>query len=258
MQIITWNINGIRSAIQKGLLGFIKKENPDVLCLQEIKSQVGQIPPDFLISLKNLGYLSYFNPSSLKNGHSGTAVLTKIKPNQVKFKIGLERFNQEGRVIICEFDNFTLFNFYMTHGDRTQKHLAFKLKAYDFLANLFKKELLKTKNIVLTGDFNIAHQEIDLARPKDNQKNTGFTLKEREKIDKLLDAGFLDSFRCFNEEGSHYTWWSHFANARERNIGWRIDYCFVSKTLKPNLKKAFILPHIMGSDHCPLGVEINV
>jgi len=260
MKIITYNVNGIRASLKKGLLGFIEKEAPDILALQEIKSQIGQIPPDFLTSLKKLGYLSYFNPSSLKVGHSGTAIITKIKPNKVSFEIGLKEFDKAGRIIRCDFDNFTLFNFYMVNGKRNEADLSLKLKSYNWLS----KELSSFENkrssapFILVGDFNIAHREIDLARPKENKNKIGFTLKEREKIDTLLEGGLLDSFRHFNKEGSNYTWWSHFANSRERNIGWRIDYCFISKALKPNLKKAFILPKIMGSDHCPTGIEINV
>ena len=259
MKIITWNVNGIRSITQKGFLDWLKKEQPDILCLQEIKAKVGQIPDVLLDWVGQNGYLSYLNPSSLKDGHSGTAIFTKIKPLSVGQEVGQKRFDQEGRVIRLDFDKFTLFNFYMTHGDRTQKHVAFKLTAFDWIC----KELRYLQNAssgapcILVGDFNVAHKEIDLARPKENQKNTGFTLPEREKIDKLLELGFVDSFRKFHKEGGHYTWWSNFANARIRNLGWRIDYCFVSQNLAGKLKDAFILPNVFGSDHCPLGIDIH-
>jgi exodeoxyribonuclease-3 len=227
------------------------------LCLQEIKAKVGQVPNVLLDWVGHNGYLSYLNPSSLKAGHSGTAVFTRLKPLSVGQAIGLDRFDKEGRVLRLDFDKFTLFNFYMTHGDRTQKHMAFKLAAFDWI----RKELgsfLKGNRVplILVGDFNVAHKEIDLARPKDNQKNTGFTLPERAKIDKLLELGFVDSFRKFHKQGGHYTWWSNFRNARARNIGWRIDYCFVSQVLAGKLKSAFILPQVFGSDHCPLGIDI--
>jgi len=264
MKIVSWNINGIRAVIKKGFLDWLKKEQPDILCLQEIKAKVGQVPNVLLDWVGHNGYLSYLNPSSLKDGHSGTAIFTKLKPLSVGQEVGLKRFDQEGRVLRLDFDKFTLFNFYMTHGDRTQKHMAFKLAAFDYLVDYFKKwdrgrpsPNWTGSAPVLVGDFNVAHKEIDLARPKDNQKNTGFTMPEREKIDKLLKLGFVDSFRKFHKQGGNYTWWSNFANARARNIGWRIDYCFVSQVLAGKLKDAFILPDVFGSDHCPLGIDIS-
>jgi exodeoxyribonuclease-3 len=250
MRIISWNINGIRAVYKKGFLDWFREENADIVCLQEIKAKEEQVPVDLQ---KINGYFSYFNPA-VRPGYSGSAVFTKQKPISVEYKIGLKRFDAEGRVLKLKFPKFTLFNFYIPHGSRDKKNIAYKLETYEYLFKYFKK--FKNEKIILTGDFNIAHKEIDLARPKQNEKNTGFTKEEREKIDKLIEVGFIDSFREFNKKGDNYTWWSHFANARKRNIGWRIDYCFVSSNLKSKLKKSFISPKVMGSDHCPTGIEI--
>jgi len=247
MRIISWNINGIRAVYKKGFLDWFYKENADIVCLQEIKAKEEQVP----VNLQKInGYFSYFNPA-VRPGYSGTAVFTKQKPISVEQGIGLDRFDEEGRVLKLKFPKFTLLNFYIPHGGRDKKNMKYKLDSYEYLF----KYLKKGEKLILVGDFNIAHKEIDLARPKENKKNTGFTSEEREKIDKLIGIGFIDSFREFNKKGDNYTWWSHFANARARNLGWRIDYCFVSKNLKSKLKKSFILPKVMGSDHCPIAIE---
>ncbi len=227
--------------------------------MQEIKAKLGQIPEDLL---NPKGYLSYFNPA-VRPGYAGTAVYIKEKslkkPLKVEKKIGFKRFDEEGRVLKLKFPKFTLFNFYIPHGGRDKAALPYKLEAYSYL---FKKlsslEGAKLPPLLLVGDFNVAHKEIDLARPKDNKNNIMFTPEERKQIDKLIELGFTDTFREFNKEGGNYSWWPYFANARARNLGWRIDYCFTSKNLTPKLKNGFILPDVMGSDHCPLGVEINI
>jgi len=177
-----------------------------------------------------------------------------LKPLSVEKIIGLKRFDEEGRVLELKYSDFTLFNFYIPHGSRDQKNMQYKLEVYERLFEYLKK--FKNEKIILTGDFNISHKEIDLARPKQNKKNTGFTPQERREIDKLIRAGFVDSFRKFHKGPNHYTWWAYFANARERNIGWRLDYCFVSKNFSRHLKHAFILPKVEGSDHCPIGIEM--
>lgn len=250
MKIVSWNVNGIRAVYKKGFLKWLQKEKPDILCLQEIKAKQSQVPLDLQ---KPEGYFVYFNPAK-RPGYSGTTVFTKQKPLEVEDAIGFKRFDEEGRVLKLKYPRFTLFNFYIPNGGRDQKDMDYKLKLYEYLFGYLKR--LKDEKVILTGDFNVAHKEIDLARPKENKKNTGFTPKEREKIDKLIDIGFIDSFREFNKKGGQYTWWTHFSNARERNIGWRIDYFFVSKNFSRNLKLSFILSKVMGSDHCPVGIEI--
>jgi len=250
MKIISWNINGIRAIYKKNFLDWFIATNADIVCLQEIKAQKEQIPSD-LLELKN--YFFYFNPA-IKKGYAGMAVYTKQKPLKVEYKLGLNRFDQEGRILQLEYPSFILINVYLPHGGRQKENLDYKLKVYDYLLEYLQKS--KDRNIILIGDFNIAHQDIDLARPRQNQNNIMFTPEERQQIDKIINLGFLDSFREFHKEGSHYTWWPYMAKARQRNLGWRIDYIFISKELTKNLKDAFILSEVMGSDHCPIGIEI--
>ena len=251
MKIISWNINGIRAIYKKNFLDWFIATNADIVCLQEIKAQKEQIPSD-LLELKN--YFFYFNPA-IKKGYAGMAVYTKQKPLKVEYKLGLNRFDQEGRILQLEYPSFILINVYLPHGGRQKENLDYKLKVYDYLLEYLQKS--KDRNIILIGDFNIAHQDIDLARPRQNQNNIMFTPEERQQIDKIINLGFLDSFREFHKEGSHYTWWPYMAKARQRNLGWRIDYIFISKELTKNLKDAFILSEVMGSDHCPIGIEIK-
>lgn len=251
MKIISWNVNGIRAVHKKGFLEWMNKEKPDIVCLQEIKAKPQQIPVD-LQEIK--GYFVYFNPAE-RPGYSGTCVYTKQKPLTVEKTIGFKRFDKEGRVLKLKYPNFTLFNFYIPHGSRDQRHMKYKLNVYEYLSGYLKG--LKKEKLILVGDFNISHKEIDLARPKQNENNTGFTHQERMELDHLLALGFIDSFRKFHKGGGHYTWWAYFANARARNIGWRLDYCFVSKNFSRELKDGFILPKVTGSDHCPIGVSMR-
>lgn len=250
MKIISWNLNGIRSAHNKGLLNWVKKTNADIYCFQELKAQESQIPID-LLDLKK--YKHYFNTAE-KKGYSGVGVFTKEKPIKQENKLGSTRFDKEGRILKLEFKDFILINFYIPYGGREKENLEYKLQTYKKIFSYLKK--LKNKNVILVGDFNIAHQEIDLARPRSNKNNIMFTPKEREQIDKLLNLGFVDTFRELNGDKIQYTWWSHFANARARNLGWRIDYVFSSKNFIPKIKKAFILDKVYGSDHCPIGIDI--
>jgi len=245
MKIISWNVNGIRAVYKKNFLKWFIKTDPDILCLQEVRAQKEQIPEE-LIKLK--GYYSYFNFAE-KKGYSGVAVYTKKKPLKVEYKLGFERFDKEARILKLHYPNFILINLYFPHGAHDKSNLKYKLKAYNYLINYLKKK----KNVILAGDFNIAHKEIDLARPKDNKNNIMFTQEEREQIDRIIDLGFTDSFRKFNKEKGNYTWWPYRFNAKERNLGWRLDYIFTSKSLK--IKKAFILNKITDSDHCPIGIE---
>jgi len=248
----SWNVNGIRSVSGYGFFEWLEKYDPDILGLQEIKAQKEQVPNSLFSSGK---YNLYLN-SAEKKGYSGVAVYSKLKPTKVETKIGYERFDSEGRFLKLDFPKFSLINVYIPNGGRDRDHMTFKLKFYDFFTKYLNS--IKNQNIVLMGDFNIAHEEIDLARPKENTKNVMFTPQEREKLDKLMDIGLIDTFRYLNKEPGHYSWWAYYRNLRERNIGWRIDYIFISKSLKKNLKEASILKDIGGSDHCPISMEINV
>lgn len=251
MKIISWNVNGIRSIYEKGFLQFIKKYNPDILCLQEVRAEEGQFPEE-LIKLDD--YYLYVN-SSRKKGYAGVAVYTKDKPLNVETTFGYGDFDKEGRFLRLDFVDFNLINFYFPHGGRKHERLDYKLRIYDYFLNFANKN--KNKKIILVGDFNIAHNDIDLARPKQNKNNTMFTDEERKRINGLVNFGFIDSFREINPRKIQYTWWPYFANARERNLGWRIDYIFVSNILINKIKKSFILNEIMGSDHCPIGIEFR-
>jgi len=252
MKIISWNVNGLRAVYKRNFLGWLDKTGADIVCLQETKTQVNQLPPDLIRTKK---YYSYFN-SAIRKGYAGVATYVKEKPIAVKDKLGMARFDQEGRILRLEYPDFILINLYLPHGGRQKENLDYKLEVYDFVSVHLEK--LKNENIILIGDFNIAHNDIDLARPKQNQNNIMFTPKERKQIDKLVNLGFIDTFREFHKEGGWYTWWPYFANARERNLGWRIDYAFVSKSLTPKLKDGFILNQVKGSDHCPIGIEVSI
>ena len=250
MKIISWNVNGIRAVHRKNLSKWMAKTNPDILCLQEIKAQKEQIPEELV---KPKGYYSYFNLAERK-GYSGIAVYSKKKPLKVEYKLGLKRFDEEGRILRIEYRDFILINIYIPYGSRDKSNLLYKLKAYNYLIDYLKKN--QDKNIILIGDFNIAHKEIDLARPKNNKNNIMFTLEERKQIDRIIELGFIDTFRKFNKKGENYTWWPYRFNAKERNLGWRLDYVFVSQTIISKIKKSFILNKVICSDHCPIGIEI--
>lgn len=252
MRIISWNVNGIRALYRKDE-HWPDKINADIICLQEIKTQQEQQLS--FVSINPSGYHSYFNPA-VRKGYSGTAIYTKERPLEIKQKIGLKKFDSEGRILRVEFLNFILINLYLPHGGRDKSNLNYKLEVYKKLLDYLTK--IKNQKLILVGDFNVAHKEIDLARPKQNIKNIMFTLEERKQIDNLLELGFIDTFRKFHKEGGHYTWWPYMANARQRNLGWRIDYIFVSKAFASKVKDAFILPAVMGSDHCPVGIDITL
>ncbi len=249
MKIISWNVNGIRAVYKRNLLSWLKDSKADIVCLQEIKSDLENIPKDLL---NPNGYFSFFNPADRK-GYSGIAVFSKQKPLAVETKSGMKVFDSEGRFLRLEYPDFTLIVLYLPHGGRGKEKMEYKLEAYKFLHNYFSK--IKDKKVLLIGDFNIALEDIDLARPKENQNNTMFTPEERSALKKLISLGFVDSFRKFHKDGGHYTWWPYFANARERNLGWRIDYAFASENLF--VKSAAILKEVKGSDHCPIEVEIS-
>ena len=252
-RLISWNVNGIRAAYKKGILNWFSKEQPDILCIQETKAMKEQLPDD-LINVN--GYNSFFS-SAERKGYSGTATYTKVNPVKVSNGIGIQKFDSEGRFLVTEFDEFVLFNIYFPNGKAKKERLQYKMDFYEVFLKHLKKLLKQDKKIVICGDVNTAHKEIDLARPKPNEKISGFLPEEREWIDKLLEAGFIDTLRVFNQKPEQYTWWDMMTRARDRNVGWRIDYFFISDNLKDNLKNAFILPDVMGSDHCPVGIELK-
>lgn len=250
MKLISWNVNGLRSVIGKGLFKvFVEKHQPDVLCLQETKTS-GNVDVDLP------GYEVFWNHAK-KAGYAGTAVFTKIKPLNFTHGIGIGKHDDEGRVITLELKEFYLVNVYVPNSKRELERLPYRTKEWDVDFLKYLKNLEKKKPVVFCGDLNVAHMEIDLTHPKSNTKNHGFTPQERAGFDAVVKAGFLDTFREFEKGGQHYTWWSVFNNCRSRNIGWRIDYFCISKSLRPQLKKAFILPQVMGSDHCPVGIELK-
>jgi len=255
MKLLCWNVNGIRSIEKKGFLDWVRKESPDVLCLQETKASPDQLSAD-LTGPKD--YHVYWSSSQEKKGYSGVAVYTKKKPESVTEGLGIKKFDAEGRTLMLDYGKFVLFNIYYPNGGEGNKRVPFKLEFYDEFLKAADKLRKKKRPIIVTGDFNTAHKEIDLARPKENSKTTGFLPEERAWLDKFVSHGFLDTFRQFNQEPGQYTYWDYFTKARERNAGWRIDYFFVSEDLKDKLRSAFILSQVMGSDHCPLGIEIDL
>jgi len=255
MKIISWNVNGIRAVVKKGFKDFLRRYKPDILCLQEIKiSAVVKDETEFDFA----GYSEYWNCAA-RPGYSGTAILVRegfkgIK--EVKNGMGLPEFDREGRVQIAELPGFYLLNVYFPNANRELSRLPYKIGFNEALLK-YTKKLKKKKPVIVTGDFNVAHQEIDLARPKDNEGNAGFTETERSWLNKFLRAGYVDSYRVLNGQKVQYSWWSFRAGARARNIGWRIDYFCVSDRLEKSLKKAYILDKIKGSDHAPVGLELK-
>ena len=265
MKIFCWNVNGIRAVVRKGeLQKFMTKYQPDILCIQETKAEQGQAEIDFT------GYEEYWNSSKAKKGYSGTAIFTKIKPiaviNDIPEKFvksgGLSKdsyghSNDEGRVITAEFDKFYIVTAYTPNAKDDLTRIPLR-QQWDQAMIDFCSDLQEKKPVIYNGDMNVAHTEDDLANPKPNIGKKGFTAEERKGFDNWLGAGFVDTFRLFTQGSGHYTWWSHFANSRARNVGWRIDYFLVSAYLKSNVKKAGIHADQMGSDHCPISIELEV
>lgn len=250
MKIISWNVNGLRAVLRKKFLEYLNAESPDILCLQETKAT-----PDDVEQLWPAHYTTYWN-SAQKKGYSGTVIFTRTRPLAVTNGIKLIEHDAEGRVITAEYPDFFLVNVYVPNSQRELTRLAYRQQwDRDFLRYL--KKLERKKPVIFCGDLNVAHTEIDLANPKANVRNHGFTVEERAGFTALVEAGFIDSFRQFESAGGHYTWWSPMGGARARNVGWRIDYFLLSASLRPRLKRAFIQPHILGSDHCPIGVELD-
>ena len=250
MKIISWNVNGIRSLLKKGFLDFVKKENPDVLCLQETKAHPDQVE----IMLKQYPY-HYWN-SAERKGYSGTALFSKNKPISVSEKIG-HALDNEGRVLIAEFEEYYLINVYTPNSGRGLLRLGIR-KEWDNQFLKFIKSLEKKKPVLLCGDFNVAHKPVDLENPKSNyNKTAGYTQIEIDGFQNYIDGGFIDSFREFNKDKGEYTYWSYIFNSREKNVGWRIDYFLTSNPLMKKIENSFILNKVLGSDHCPIGVEIK-
>lgn len=254
MKILSFNVNGIRAISKKGFFEWVNEANPDILCLQETKAHPDQLPDE----VKNSkGYHSYWN-SAEKKGYSGVAVYTKEEPLRVVKGLGIEEFDNEGRVLLLEYKTFFLYNVYYPNGGAGNKRVDFKLRFYDAFLSVVEKLRKAGKKVIICGDVNTAHEEIDLSRPKENQKNTGFLPEERMWVTKFLKNGYVDSFREFNKGPGFYTWWDYKTRARERNIGWRIDYFFVTENIKQYLHNAFILNDVTGSDHCPIGIELRL
>jgi exodeoxyribonuclease III len=253
-KILSWNVNGIRAVHKKGLLLPLFEINPDILCIQETKAAEDQLTKE----LRNIeGYYAYFS-SAEKKGYSGVCIYSKEKPEKIETGFGIKEFDSEGRILIAYYKSFVLFNIYFPNGKASKERLDYKMNFYNAFLDFAEKLKDSGKNIIVCGDVNTAHTEIDLARPKENETTSGFLPGERAWIDKFISHGYTDTFRSFIKEGGHYSWWDYKTGARERNIGWRIDYFFVSDNFKNKLKSAFIMKDVMGSDHCPVGIEIEL
>lgn len=267
MKIVTWNINGYRSIVGQNprkvgnetfndnlLFDYIYNENPDIICLQETKSEPDQI--HFNLRAPE-GYQPFYNWSKARKGYSGVVTFSKIIPESHSDSIGIEEFDREGRIMQTDYEEFTLLNIYFPNGGSGVERVDYKLKFYDAIMNYTNKLREKGKKIIMCGDYNTAHFEIDLARPKENSNTSGFLPEERVKLDELVEAGWIDAFRKFNKEPNNYTWWDQKTRARDRNIGWRIDYHFFTEDLEDKISNCTIKSDILGSDHCPVVLEIN-
>jgi exodeoxyribonuclease-3 len=253
IRAISWNVNGLRAVHKKGFLEWMAQVDPDILCIQETKAAPEQLPKE----LRDIpGYHSYYASSVLRKGYSGVALYTKREPEEVRTGFGIREFDDEGRILIADYGAFVLFDIYYPNGKASPERLSYKMRFYDAFLEYASRLKAEGRNIVVCGDVNTAHREIDIARPKQNAAISGFLPEEREWMDKLLSLGFVDTFRMFNGQPDQYTWWDMITRARERNVGWRIDYFFVSDGLTKRVKDAFILPDVIGSDHCPIGIEI--
>jgi len=252
-KILSWNVNGIRAARRSGFLEWLSRESPDILCVQETKANPGQLDEDLR---GPCGYQVYWNYPQRK-GYGGVATFTKGKPLRVENDFGVQEFDTEGRVIISDYREFVLFNVYFPNGKKDESRLKYKLDFYDAFFDFVEPLRQRGEKLIICGDLNTAHKEIDLARPRENEKVSGFLPIERAWMDKLVARGYIDTFRHFNKEPNQYTWWDLKTRARERNVGWRLDYFFVTANLLNSVLKAFIMPEVMGSDHCPVGIILR-
>lgn len=253
IKIVSWNVNGIRSAVKKGFLEWLTAVAPEILCVQETKLQHEQILPELM---NPEGYTSHWN-CARKKGYSGVATFLREMPLSVSTVMGQERFDDEGRFIRTDFKDFTLFNVYFPNGKMSGDRLRFKMDFYDYFLDMMEKLRKEQPRIIFVGDVNTAHNEIDLARPKENSKVSGFLPIERQWMDKVASKGYLDTFRNEFPSTVQYSWWDMKSRARERNIGWRIDYVFVTREMAGSVKKSFVWADVMGSDHCPVGIELE-
>jgi exodeoxyribonuclease III len=251
-RIVSWNVNGIRAALRNGFLGYLASDRPDILCLQETRAMPGEIDQT---PFEALSYHTYWQPAK-RPGYSGTAIFARTTPVAVT-PLGIDAFDVEGRVQFAEYETFTLVNAYFPNSQPERARIEYKLAFCDALRERCVELRRSGRHVVLCGDYNIAHTEIDLARPKENVDNPGFLPEERAAMDAFLAAGHVDAFRHFNKEPGHYTWWSYRGRAREKNIGWRLDYHCVDTDFLPHVKQSAILSNVTGSDHCPVAIEID-
>lgn len=255
LNLLSWNVNGMRAVHKKGFLDWLAQTQADIVCLQETKCEASQLPAEMA---QPAGYHAFWHNANSRKGYSGTALLSRTEPLSVQFGLGTPEFDDEGRTIIAEYPTFTLLNCYFPNGGRDHARVPFKLAFYEAFLNKCEQLREQGQTVVFCGDVNTAHQPIDLAHPKANQKTTGFLPEERAWMDRLVAAGYVDTFRhCYPDLAGQYTWWSMVTGARARNIGWRIDYFFIAQEGLDRVEDAFILPDVMGSDHCPVGLKLR-
>lgn len=252
MRLLSWNVNGIRAAQRKGFVDWVSQIGPDILCIQETKASPEQLSEE-LTAMP--GYHVYFS-SAERKGYSGVATYSNVKPQDVAHGLGIEKFDNEGRILRMDYADFTLFNIYFPNGKSSEERLDYKMEFYDAFLEHLGQLKRQGRNVVVCGDVNTAHKEIDLARPKPNEKISGFLPVERAWMDQWVSQGYVDTLRMFNQEPGQYSWWDARGGGRSKNVGWRIDYFFVSESMKDKVTGAFILPDVMGSDHCPIGIDL--
>ena len=254
MKLLSWNVNGIRAAVKKGFLEYLEDENPEIICIQETKAHKEQLTSEIL---EDHGYFPYWH-SGQKKGYSGVATFCKEEPLYIQEGIGIKKYDDEGRVLITEHNKFLLYNIYFPNGQKNEERLKYKLDFYDDLLPIINDQVESGNNVIVTGDWNTAHRPIDLARPNENKNTSGFMPIEREKVDEYILNGWIDTFRLFHEEGGRYSWWTYRFGARDRNIGWRIDYFFVNEGMVEICTDADIHQNIFGSDHCPVSLILDL
>ncbi len=254
MRLLSWNVNGIRAAQRKGFVDWVSQIGPDILCIQETKASPEQLSEE-LTAMP--GYHVYFS-SAERKGYSGVATYSNVKPQDVAHGFGIEKFDNEGRILRMDYADFTLFNIYFPNGKSSEERLDYKMEFYDAFLEHLGQLKRQGRNVVICGDVNTAHKEIDLARPKPNEKISGFLPVERAWMDQWISHGYVDTLRMFNKEPGQYSWWDARGGGRSKNVGWRIDYFFVSESMKDKVTGAFIMPDVMGSDHCPIGIDLAI
>ena len=254
MKLLSWNVNGIRAAVKKGFLEYLEDQNPEIICIQETKAHKEQLTSEIL---EDHGYFTYWH-SGQKKGYSGVATFCKEEPLYIQEGIGIKKYDDEGRVLITEHNKFLLYNIYFPNGQKNEERLKYKLDFYDDLLPIINDQVESGNNVIVTGDWNTAHRPIDLARPNENKNTSGFMPIEREKVDEYIFNGWVDTFRLFHEEGGRYSWWTYRFGARDRNIGWRIDYFFVNEGMVEICTDADIHQNIFGSDHCPVSLILDL